>query len=49
MHYIHHEIAEMQWRDAQGIDDWLPVVELWLDSGLPDWRSRPWATPGAPS
>lgn len=48
MLYIHDEIAEMQWRDAQGLDDWLPVVETWLDSGLPDWRSRPWATEDPP-
>jgi SMI1 / KNR4 family (SUKH-1) len=42
--YIHDESAELQWRDAQEADDWLRIVEVWLDSGLPDWRSRPWAT-----
>jgi hypothetical protein len=44
MLYIHDEIAEMQWRDALGIEEWLPVVETWLDNGLPDWRGRSWAT-----
>lgn len=44
MLYIHDEMAEMHWRDAQGAEDWQPVVEMWLESGLPDWRSRPWAT-----
>jgi SMI1/KNR4 family protein SUKH-1 len=47
MLYIDDESAEMQWRDAQGADDWLRIVELWLDTGLPDWRGRPWATGGS--
>ncbi|RSM91642.1 SMI1/KNR4 family protein [Kibdelosporangium aridum] len=45
--FISDETAEMTWedvRDADPDDDWRRAVEQWLDEGVPDWRTRDWAS-----
>lgn len=43
------QLAEEIWEDARehAEPEWLPSVIHWLDAGLPEWRSFPWAE-GAP-
>lgn len=45
MLYIDEDLAEMQWSDSAGEPEWRDSVVRWLDSGMPGWRDRPWATP----
>jgi cell wall assembly regulator SMI1 len=45
---IDEEYARDVWSEARkemapSDLDWRTSVERWLDSGIPDWRSRPWA------
>lgn len=42
---VDEEYAEEVWTDNQPDPDpsWTAALVSWLDSGLPDWRSRPWA------
>ena len=44
---LEEDYAQEVWQEAQ-IDpdeDWTRAVVAWLDSGLPDWRTAPWAKP----
>jgi SMI1-KNR4 cell-wall len=44
--FIDPDVAEQVWSDTAGQDPADPgrrAVEQWLDSGLPGWRSQPWA------
>ncbi|GLY84867.1 SMI1/KNR4 family protein [Actinoallomurus iriomotensis] len=45
--FIDRDLAEDTWADTAHLDPadpWRRVVEQWLDGGLADWRTRPWAT-----
>jgi SMI1 / KNR4 family (SUKH-1) len=45
--FIEEDHAQMAWEDAQhsSVDDhWRDAVRQWLDQGLPEWRTRPWAS-----
>lgn len=45
--FIDDETAQMNWEDVRHAapeDAGRRVVEQWLDDGLPDWRTRSWAT-----
>jgi hypothetical protein len=45
--FIEPDVAAAIWSDYAGqdaADVWQPVIEQWLDLGLPGWRSEPWAT-----
>ncbi|WP_020579867.1 SMI1/KNR4 family protein [Actinopolymorpha alba] len=44
--FIEEGIAQLTWEDVEDTspsDRWRRVVEDWLDAGLTDWRTRPWA------
>ncbi len=43
---IDEEYARELWEEATAdpFDDWSSAVVSWLDSGLPGWRQRPWAS-----
>jgi hypothetical protein len=44
--FIEEDHARRAWEGAQhptAADDWRDAVRWWLDDGLADWRTRPWA------
>lgn len=44
--FVDEETAEWAWEYYLGYEPtapWRPVIEEWLDEGLPGWRALPWA------